>query len=79
MNDFKCWKCEKILKCDCETPEGSKSELNDLLVALGVTDEWRVDNIKETAMNRHSPKKSKRPYIKKILDEAFELLKQEGN
>lgn len=52
------------------------SELNVLLSALGVTDEWRVENIKETAMNRFNVKKTKRQHIKRILDDAFEQLKE---
>jgi hypothetical protein len=38
-------------------------------------DEWRVENIKETAMNRFNVKKSRRKYIKRILDDAFDQLK----
>ena len=53
------------------------SELKQLMRALGITDEWVVENIKEVAMNRFNVKKSRRHHIKKILDDAFEQLKQE--
>jgi DNA-directed RNA polymerase sigma subunit (sigma70/sigma32) len=52
-----------------------ESELSALLSALGVTDEWRVDEIKETAMNRFKVKNSRRAHIRQILDDAFEQLK----
>jgi len=55
---------------------GEKTELDILLEQLGVNDEWKVENIKEVAMNRHSVKKSKRKFVKVVLDEAFNLLKR---
>ena len=55
---------------------GEKTELDILLEQLGANDEWKVENIKEVAMNRHSVKKSKRKFVKVVLDEAFNLLKR---
>jgi len=50
--------------------------MEEVLKDLGVTPEWRLENIKETAMSRHNVKKGRRPHIKRILDEAFLLLKE---
>lgn len=57
--------------------QASESELNELLDSLGITDEWKLENIKETAMNRHSIKKNQKAFFKRVLDEAFLLLKRE--
>lgn len=54
--------------------------MNDLETALknlGVTDAWRLENIKNTAMSRFKVKKSRRPHIKRILDDAFQQLIEE--
>lgn len=55
------------------------NELEELLTAFGITPEWDIENIKETAMNRHCVKLSKRHHVKRILDEAFSLLKEQYN
>ncbi len=54
-----------------------KTELDELLEAFGVTPTFIVENIKQAAMNRCKVKKSRRPHIKRILDEAFRELKKE--
>jgi len=51
-------------------------EVDELLRQMGVTREWQLDNIKETAMNRHNVRKGQRQHIKNILDEAFALLRE---
>ena len=51
------------------------SELKQLMAALDITDEWVIENIKEVAMNRFNVKKTRRKHIKRILDDAFEQLK----
>ena len=56
-----------------------QTEMHQLMSALGITDEWVIENIKEVAMNRHNVKKSRRKHIKMILDEAFDLLKNLPN
>ena len=52
----------------------AQSDIDDLVTALGVTDEWRLKNVKETAMARCNVKKSHITHVEKIIDEAFELL-----
>ena len=54
-------------------------EIADFLEALGINDEWVIENIKETAMNRFCVRKTRRKHIKRILDEAFNLLLEEGS
>lgn len=53
-------------------------ESKEILEASGMgeifTSKWRVSNIKETAMNRCNVKKSRRPHIRRVLDEAFHLM-----
>ncbi len=58
--------------------QGEASELSAVLYALGVTDEWHVESIKEVAMRRFNVKKTRRPHIKQILDDAFEQLREYG-
>lgn len=58
-----------------EPQEQGASEFKALLSAMGVTDEWRIENIKESAMNRCNVKKSRRAHVRRVLDCAFEQLK----
>lgn len=51
------------------------NELEELINSMGITPAWRIENIKETAMNRFNVKKGKRKHIKRILDDAFKQLK----
>lgn len=44
------------------------------LMQLGVTDAWRIENIKETAIARFNVKGSRKQHIKRILDDAFNQL-----
>ncbi len=53
---------------------GSGAEWGRIYAALEVTPEWELENIKQTAMARNPSKKGRQPHIKKILDEAFNLL-----
>ena len=53
-------------------------EMDKIVRSLGVSDDWRVENIKDVAMNRYNVKKSKRPSIKRILDMAFDMLKEKS-
>jgi len=55
------------------TPE--EIEADELFREMGITSDWEVENIKDVAMNRFNVKKSKRPHIKRILDDAFQQLK----
>lgn len=54
------------------------SETHELFKAMGITDEWRIENIKDTAMARCNVAKGKRPHIRRVLDEAFTLLRQQS-
>jgi hypothetical protein len=49
-------------------------ELNKIVEYFGIDDAYLIDDAKETAMNRFNVKKSKRPAIKRILDESFNIL-----
>ncbi len=50
-------------------------EADELKKLMGITSDWEIENIKDTAMNRFNVKKGKRPAIKRILDDAFEQLR----
>lgn len=61
---------DKCTKC-------GRDNMDDMLrEKLGMTPEWEIANIKETAMNRYSVKKGRRSHIRRILDEAFEILQR---
>jgi hypothetical protein len=56
--------------------KAANAEMDNLIEACGMTSEWQIDTIKETAMNRCTVKKSKRVFTKRVLDEAFSLLRE---
>jgi len=59
-----------------KTPE--QIEADELIQLMGITSDWVVENIKETAMNRFNVKNGKRPHIKRILDDTFQQLKEKS-
>jgi len=61
---------------DHRTPE--QREADGLFKLMGITSDWEIENIKEVAMNRFNVKAGKRPHIKRILDDAFQQLKEKG-
>jgi len=58
------------------TPE--ELEADELMREMGITSDWEIENIKDVAMNRFNVKKGKRPAIKRILDDAFQQLKEKS-
>ncbi len=61
---------------DIDTRSDAHREAAELMKKMGITSDWVIENIKEVAMSRFNVKKSKRPHIKRILDDAFEQLKE---
>ena len=53
-----------------------QDEIDQLLEQLGITREWELDNVMETAMNRHHVRKGQRQHVKDILNETFTLLRE---
>jgi len=53
----------------------AEREADELKKLMGITSDWEIENIKDTAMNRFNVKKGKRAAIKRILDDAFEQLR----
>ncbi len=46
---------------------------------MGITPDWELQNAKDTAMNRHNVKKSRRKHLELVLDEFIGLIKKENN
>ena len=55
---------------------GLGAEWDELVAAFGITPKERIEMLKDTAMARHNVKKSRQKHIRRILDEAFELLEE---
>ena len=49
---------------------------DELVDELATTPGWTIEYIKETAMTLNTVKKSRRPFVKKVLDTAFDLLNE---
>ncbi len=71
--------CEEIDKSDVLTKEEKIREADELLKITGITSDWVIEHIKEVAMNRFNVKKSRRTHIKRILDDAFEQLRERAD
>lgn len=52
--------------------------LYERLLASAPGPAWRIENIKNTAIARHNVRKGRRHHVRKILDDAFHLLKNDA-
>lgn len=62
-----------------EAQKKHREELRSLLRAIGMGEDGVLDVIKDTAMCRCNVKKSRRVHVGRVIDEAFNLLKEEAD
>ena len=68
-----------VEKSNSNSPADYEAEAEKILLAMGCTPAWKVEDIKQTAMNVFNVPKGKRAHVKRILDWAFDRLHKEAS